>query len=128
MVIQPFPPYSWPESLIELHAGSDIIYMNVLGQSMIVIDKYETAVELLDKRSGIYSSRFVMPIFSREHQNVWNRAISPVLELLPGWGNGLIFLPYGNATAVIIMLISWLIKSSLGDRWYVRHLPLSVVI
>jgi hypothetical protein len=33
--------------------------MNVLGQSIIVIDKYETAVELLEKRSGIYSSRFV---------------------------------------------------------------------
>ena len=44
---------------IELYAGSDIIYINVLGQSIIVIDKYETAVELLEKRSGIYSSRFV---------------------------------------------------------------------
>jgi hypothetical protein len=46
---------------IYLHAGSDIIYMNVLGQSIIVIDKYETAVELRDKKSGIYSSRFVTP-------------------------------------------------------------------
>jgi hypothetical protein len=44
---------------IGLYAGSDTIYMNVLGQSIIVIDKYETAVELLEKRSGIYSSRFV---------------------------------------------------------------------
>ena len=68
MVIQSFLLYSWPDSLIELHVGSDTIYMNVLGQSMIVIDKYETAVELLDKRSGIYSSRFVTPIFSREHK------------------------------------------------------------
>jgi hypothetical protein len=42
-----------------LYAGSDIMYMNALGQSIIVIDKYETAVEFLDKRSGIYSSRFV---------------------------------------------------------------------
>ena len=66
-----FPLYAYPENLIELQAGSDIIYMNVLGQSMIVIDKYETAVELLDKRSAIYSSRFVMPVFSREHQNVY---------------------------------------------------------
>jgi hypothetical protein len=44
---------------IGLYAGSDIMYMNALGQSIIVIDKYETAVELLDKRSGIYSSRFM---------------------------------------------------------------------
>jgi hypothetical protein len=46
-------------SPIELYAGSDIIYANVLGQSIIVIDKYEAAVEILEKRSGIYSSRFV---------------------------------------------------------------------
>jgi hypothetical protein len=44
---------------IGLYAGSDTIYTNVLGQSIIIIDKYETAVELLEKRSGIYSSRFV---------------------------------------------------------------------
>ena len=46
-------------SLIELYTGSDIIYMSVLGQSVLVINKYETAVEILDKRSGIYSSRYV---------------------------------------------------------------------
>ena len=70
--------------------------MNVLGQSIVVIDKYETAVELLEKRSGMYSSRFVsvMPLlFSRLTQS---RAISPVLELVPGFGDGLVFLPYGN--------------------------------
>ena len=49
--------------LVDLYQGSDIIYTTVLGRSIIIIDKYETAVELLDKRSGIYSSRyvFVMP-------------------------------------------------------------------
>jgi hypothetical protein len=61
--------YKRPEAYpIYLHAGSNIIYLNVLGQSIIVIDKYETAVELLDKRSGSYSSRFVKPSFSRERQ------------------------------------------------------------
>jgi hypothetical protein len=103
--------------------------MNVLGQSIIVIDKYESAVELLDKRSGIYSSRFVTPVFFSKASNIWSRATSPVLELLPGWGDGLIFVPYGNVTATIIMLLSWLIEpSSLGDRWYVRHPPLSAII
>jgi hypothetical protein len=43
--------------LIFFFVDSDIIYATVLGQSVIVIDKYETAVDLLDKRSGIYSSR-----------------------------------------------------------------------
>ena len=46
-------------SLFDLYIGSDIVYTDVLGQSIIVIDKYETAVEILDKRSGIYSSRYV---------------------------------------------------------------------
>ena len=55
-------------SFIEWYAGSDIIYTNLFGQSIVVIDKYETAVELLDKRSGIYSSKcvsFVPHFFSR---------------------------------------------------------------
>jgi hypothetical protein len=47
-------------SLVNLYEGSDIIYTNVLGQSIIILDKYETAVELLDKRSGSYSSRYVL--------------------------------------------------------------------
>ena len=42
---------------VDLYEGSDIIYTNVLGQPIIILDKYETAVELLDKRSGSYSSR-----------------------------------------------------------------------
>ena len=46
-------------SLVDLYEGSDIIYTNVFGQSIIILDKYETAVELLDKRSGSYSSRYV---------------------------------------------------------------------
>jgi hypothetical protein len=31
--------------------------------------------------------------------NVWSRLNSPVLELLPGWGDVLAFLPYGNANS-----------------------------
>jgi hypothetical protein len=55
-------------SLVDLYAGSDITYTNVLGQSIIILDKYETAVELLDKRSGSYSSRYasVTPHSSRK--------------------------------------------------------------
>jgi hypothetical protein len=48
-----------PQSDWIIYAGSDIIYTKVLGQSIIIIDKYETAVEIFDKRSGICSSRFV---------------------------------------------------------------------
>ena len=59
---------------IGLYAGSDIIYLNVLGQPIIVINKYETAVELLEKRSGIYSSRFVSVTLHYFHQSVEGNA------------------------------------------------------
>jgi hypothetical protein len=50
---------SLSSGLIGLYSGSDVLYINVLGQPIVVIDKYEAAVEILDKRSGIYSSRYV---------------------------------------------------------------------
>ena len=94
--------------------------MNVVGQSIIVIDKYEAAVELLEKRSGIYSSRFVsvMPhsFYESAKANISSRPIVPVLEFLPGWGSdGLILAPYGNVMpAIITAHLTFL----LGERWY----------
>ena len=38
-------------------ADSDIIYVNVLGTSMIILNSYEVATDLLDQRSSTYSSR-----------------------------------------------------------------------
>jgi len=36
---------------------SDIIHVNALGTSIIILNSYEVAADLLDKRSGIYSDR-----------------------------------------------------------------------
>ena len=36
---------------------SDIIHVNALGTSIVILNSYEIASNLLDKRSGIYSSR-----------------------------------------------------------------------
>ena len=36
------------------------MYLNVLGQSLVVVDDMDTAVELFEKRSAIYSSRLNM--------------------------------------------------------------------
>ncbi|TFK89339.1 cytochrome P450 [Polyporus arcularius HHB13444] len=35
----------------------DVVYLNVLGQSMVLLGSYETARELMDKRSSNYSNR-----------------------------------------------------------------------
>ena len=38
--------------------GSDILYSNLMGSDIIVLNSFEAATELLDKRSRIYSSRY----------------------------------------------------------------------
>jgi len=38
-------------------ADSDIIHVNALGTSIVILNSYEVAVNILDKRSSIYSSR-----------------------------------------------------------------------
>jgi hypothetical protein len=40
-----------------LCADSDIIHVNALGTSMIILNSYEVATDLLDLRSSTYSSR-----------------------------------------------------------------------
>ncbi|KAI0371242.1 CyP450 monooxygenase [Pilatotrama ljubarskyi] len=40
----------------------DLVYLDVLGQSILVLGTHEAAVDLLDKRSAIYSDRVHSPI------------------------------------------------------------------
>ena len=39
------------------YASGECMHLNVLGQSIIVLNNGKTASDLLDKRSAIYSSR-----------------------------------------------------------------------
>ena len=38
-------------------ADSDIIHVNALGTSMIILNSYKVATDLLDQKSSTYSSR-----------------------------------------------------------------------
>ena len=38
-------------------ADSDIIHVNALGTSIIILNSYKVATDLLDRRSSTYSSR-----------------------------------------------------------------------
>ncbi|KZP23279.1 cytochrome P450, partial [Athelia psychrophila] len=60
--------------------NSDVVYLRILGQSILVLDSIEAITDLLDKRSNIYSSRprFVM-----------------LVELME-WYSNFIISPYGN--------------------------------
>ncbi|KAJ3510173.1 hypothetical protein NMY22_g16052 [Coprinellus aureogranulatus] len=44
--------------------GSDVIYLNLLGQDIIVLNSLTACRELLEKRSAIYSSRPNMPMMN----------------------------------------------------------------
>ena len=41
----------------------DVIHLDILGQSIIVLNSQEAATDLLDKRSAKYSDRPSFPIF-----------------------------------------------------------------
>ncbi|QRW23980.1 cytochrome P450 family protein [Rhizoctonia solani] len=42
--------------------NSDIVYMNMMGQSLVVLNTAQAASDLLDKRSAIYSDRVCAPM------------------------------------------------------------------
>ncbi len=45
--------------------GSDIVYLEALGKKIVILNSYDVATELLDRRSHNYSSRGVSisPVF-----------------------------------------------------------------
>jgi len=63
-----------------LHAG-DISHIEVLGQHIIVLNSIKTAMEMLDKKSTIYS----------------DRPISIMAGDLVGWKGALTFMPLGDS-------------------------------
>ena len=46
-----------PSIYLMLCVDSDIIHVDALGKSMVILNSYEIATDLLDRRSSIYSSR-----------------------------------------------------------------------
>ena len=56
---------------ITVIADSNIIHVNAAGTSIVILNSYEAAVELLERRSTLYSSRSSRHLF---------RLISTLLE------------------------------------------------
>lgn len=48
---------TWVDAVAHDRAGSDIIHLNVLGSHMLVLNSYEAARDLLEKKGGLYSNR-----------------------------------------------------------------------
>ncbi|KAF9457684.1 cytochrome P450 [Collybia nuda] len=59
---------------------TDIIHLNVAGNSIIVLDSFEAATELLEKRSHVYSGRPRMPMVSELMGQDYNIGLMPYGE------------------------------------------------
>ncbi|KAG5649112.1 hypothetical protein H0H81_006181 [Sphagnurus paluster] len=53
-----------PTPNLAINLDSDIIHLDVLGRSIIVLDSEEATTELLEKRSSLYSGRPRMPMIN----------------------------------------------------------------
>lgn len=60
MIISSTPTH---EFFIETKTG-DVLYLNVLGRSLVILNSTQAAVNLLDKRSSNYSDRAYFPIYT----------------------------------------------------------------
>lgn len=81
------------------HVLGDVLYLSVLGKSIVILNSEEAAVELLDKRSSLYSDR---PRFPMQDLFVFPDLVWVVFLLIArlpfriGWTDVLVFLPYGE--------------------------------
>lgn len=75
----------------------DVVYVENLGNPMIFINSYHAAVELLEKRSSIYSSRPRI-VMSCELCVVYQNSMNVVgsTRSREGWDWLTIFMPYGD--------------------------------
>jgi len=66
--------------LIDLSVLGDMVTVSIFGQPMIIVNSAKTAMEMMDKKSAIYSDRPVMQMGGE----------------LVGWKNTLVLIPYGD--------------------------------
>ena len=57
-----------------------MVSVSIFGQQMIIVNSAKTAIEMLDKKSSIYSDRPIMQMGGE----------------LVGWKNTLVLIPYGE--------------------------------
>ncbi|CAE6358775.1 unnamed protein product [Rhizoctonia solani] len=55
---------------------SDIVYLEILGQKILVLNSAEAASDLLDKRSGLYSDRPSIPMLTAPSLMNWSGAVT----------------------------------------------------
>ena len=67
-------------------AETDILYLNIAGTEIVVLDTSKVATDLLENRSSIYSGRLVVdPIQLRRILKPSSRPRMPMVQELMGW-------------------------------------------
>ncbi|KAI0033835.1 cytochrome P450 [Vararia minispora EC-137] len=82
--------------------GSDVVYLNALGMSVLVLNSFEAARGLLDKKGVLYSSR---------------PRLVMVNELM-GWGWNLVLMAYGKAYTVYRRVVQQHFQPSVVQELY----------
>ena len=72
------------------------MYLNVVGRSLLILDNLNDAIELLDKRSAIYSSRLELNMIKMWVKYVQSNHDASLINCRTGWEWNLAFLPYGQ--------------------------------
>ncbi|KDR69247.1 hypothetical protein GALMADRAFT_104204 [Galerina marginata CBS 339.88] len=85
---------------------SDVIHLTAFGSNIIVLNSHKAAVDLLEKRSSIYSSR---PHFT-------------MLSELMGWRSFIFTMPYGDQWRESRRAFVEYFQSSDGARFHVSHM------
>ena len=71
--------------------------ITAFGNRMVILDSFEVAVELMEKRSNLYSSRF-LPVTFFPSISDFCRIRLPMVNELMGWDAGMGFMPYGKTS------------------------------
>ena len=67
-------------TVLNAPSQGDIVYVNVLGQPIVILNSAKVTFEMLDKKSSLYSDR---PVFR-------------VASEMVGWKDVLVLTPYGD--------------------------------
>jgi hypothetical protein len=77
-------------------ADTDILYLNIAGTEIVVLDTSKVATDLLENRSSIYSGRLVVDsIQLRRILKPSSRPRMPMVQELMGWDFNAAFMDYG---------------------------------
>ncbi|KAJ7032376.1 cytochrome P450 [Mycena alexandri] len=102
---------------------SDIIHLDVCGTSIVVLNSYNAAIDLLDKRSAIYPIGHWLSFRVYDAANITSSRPKLIMAReLMGWENTLFFQPYGSPWLAGRRLMHEQFQSSAATRFHPQQI------